>query len=293
MFNVLKKTKNLGNILYEDAARLSGVIFSSLADREVLSQLGKLTQSATTPYDKALDAEYLETKIGGGEHRLFDGGHDVFSAWDRAKEALIDDPFHQEVIGYVGALWKDVTTTQGLPFFSVSKENFDSWVEKASSWIPGVNRDDLYDLLSFDAMEIFSTALGAVGVVFALKKEDQEGLAEILGSMGIISILSANPVMGILVIGTTGYAYNKKNMEMDKKALVKSATITTVSVALFSILGLPFLLELIFIGVMTKIFRRQILDNEKFQNFIEEKIVNCPKEKIKEFYHQFMEGRLE
>ena len=27
-------------------------------------------------YDKAMDAEYLKTNIGGGNHRLFDGGHD-------------------------------------------------------------------------------------------------------------------------------------------------------------------------------------------------------------------------
>ena len=192
-----------------NTGQLSAALFAFLAQDKLLSWLGELTKSSATIYDKALDAEYLKTHIGGGDHRLFDGGHDVIRAWDKVRQAAPDDSFQQEVLGYVSALWKDVTTVKGLPFTTVSKENFASWVE-ALDWIPGVDRKYLYDLCSFDAMEILSTALGAVGVLFALKKEDQKMLAKILGSMSIVSILSANPIMGIFVIGAAGYAFKKK-----------------------------------------------------------------------------------
>ena len=33
-------------------------------------------------YDKAMDAAYNATRIGGGNHRLFDGGH---TSWARFK----------------------------------------------------------------------------------------------------------------------------------------------------------------------------------------------------------------
>ena len=118
-----------------------------------------------------MDWDYLVNRnaMGGGEHRLFDRGHDIFSAWERARDALPDDSFAQEVVGYISVLWKDVTTTKGLPFTTVNRDDFNSWVDTASTWIPGVDREYLYDLLSFDAMEIFSTTLGALGVFFAFK----------------------------------------------------------------------------------------------------------------------------
>ena len=129
--------------------------------------------------------------------------------------------------------------------------------------IPGLDRKYLYDLLSFDAMEILTTGLGAVSVVFVLKKEDQEKLAEILGSMGIISILSANPIMGIFVIATSAFAYQKKKMEFNKSSFSKSAIVTSSSMALFAVLGMPILAELIIVGIATKLLRTKVLDNNQ------------------------------
>ena len=256
----------------ENAVKLSGGIGAFLSQDALLKHLETLTKSASTKYDKALDSEYLKTHIGGGDHRLFDGGHDIFSAWEKAKDAIPDDSFGQEVLGYMQALWKDVSTVKGLPFDTVSKESFESWVDTASAWIPGVDRKYMYDLLSFDAYEILSTALGAVGIFFAMKKKDQEKLAELLGSMGIISILSANPLMGIFTVGMAAFAYKKKKIEFDKKAFGKSAVISVSSMMLFSILGLPILFELVLVAVLTSMFRKKILDNDAFLKMISEEL---------------------
>ena len=275
--------KNTDHKIFTDTGELSGALFAFLSQGNLLSWLGELTKSPATIYDKALDAEYLKTHISGGDHRLFDGGHDIFSAWDEVREASPDDSFQQEVLGYVSSLWKDVTTTKGLPFTTVSKENFESWVETLD-WIPGVDRKYLYDLFSFDAIEVLSTALGTVGVLFALKKKDQEMLAELLGSMGIVSILSANPIMGIFVIGAAGYAYKKKNMGFDRVAFGKSTIMSIFTVALFGVLGLPILFELILVVTLTKLFRKQVLDNAEFQVFVKENILDRVKEKTEEIY---------
>lgn len=264
-----------------NATELSGSLFAFLAQENLLKWSESLTKSSSTIYDKALDAEYLKTHIGGGDHRLFDGGHDIFNAWTRVRDASPDDSFQQEVLGYISALWKDVTTVKGLPFTNVSKENFEVWVDKLD-WIPGVDRKYLYDLCSFDAFEILSVALGAVAVVFALKKKDQKKLAEILGSMSIISIISANPVMGIFIIATACYAYKRKSMEFDKVAFSKSAAVSVFSMALFGVLGLPVLLQLTIVIVASALFKAQVLDNAALHKFIKEDILNKAKENMTE-----------
>ena len=264
--------KEMLSSIETDPAKLSGMIGAFLADKELLKHLGSITDSASTIYDKALDSEYLKTHIGGGDHRLFDGGHDIFSAWDRVKDALPDDSFQEELVGYISALWKDVSTVKGLPFETVSKESFESWVNAVSGWIPGMDRKYLYDLLSFDAYELLSTGLGVGAVMFALKKEDEEKLAELLGSMGILSILSANPLMGLAVVAVSVFAYKKKKMEFDGVAFAKSGVVATSSIALFGILGLPILFELVIVGVLTALLRKKVLDNETLCRDILEKL---------------------
>jgi hypothetical protein len=228
----------------------------------------KVTHGTATIYDKALDAEYIRTHIGGGHHRFFDGGHDLMSAWEKAKEASTDDTFVQEVIGYSTAIWKDLVTKMGLPFATLEKASFDNWADKVTEMIPGVNKAYLYDLLSFDVMELFSTGLGAVGVIFCFNKRDQEKLSEILSAMGIQSIIAANPVMGFFVISVTAYAYFVKKTKFNKVAMFKSGTVAAVSASLFAIMGMPILIELVIVISLTYVFRKKILDNEKLVELI-------------------------
>lgn len=49
-----------------------------------------ITEGAASVYDRKLDATYLRTHIGGGEHRLFDGGHGLVESWKKAAEAEVD-----------------------------------------------------------------------------------------------------------------------------------------------------------------------------------------------------------
>ena len=56
-------------------------------------------------------------------------------------------------------------------------------------------------------MEIFGAGVAVFGGLFALKKKDQEKLAEMLGAMGVVAIISANPILGLvaLAVGAWGY----------------------------------------------------------------------------------------
>ena len=249
------------------ASAQAGTLLAFLSTKELLKWSESVSEGAASIYDKALDAEYLRTHIGGGDHRLFDGGHDLVSAWGRVKEASKDDTLTQEVIGYASAIWKDVTTAKGLPFSNVDKASFESWVDKLSG-IPGVNREYLYDLLSFDAFEVLSTGLGAVGILFCLSRDDQRKLSEILGAMGITAIISANPLMGLVVVAVTGYSYFKKKQKLEGKALAKGAAVAGISAALFAVLGLPILVELVIVIVVMALLRKHILDNDTLAEMV-------------------------
>ena len=180
--------------------------FSFLSQDDLLKWLKQFTESSSTLYDNAMDATYLKTHIGSFNHRMFDGGHDPLGAWETVRNASDTDILSQEVIGYVQAMFKDMSTIQGMPFFKVDE----NWYKESSEWlvntIPGSSKDWLRDLLTYDSFEILSTSLGVVGALFYLKKEDMKKLSEILGSMGIISLLSLNPIMGISVVFLAAYS---------------------------------------------------------------------------------------
>ena len=121
-------------------------IFPFLSQLDLLNWSKKVIDGVDGIYDKAMDAEYLRTHIGGANHRIFDGGHDLISAWKRVRDASGTDTFSQEVIGYVSAIWKDVTTPMGLPFSTWNKENYDHWAEWTKNTIPGANKKWFSDL---------------------------------------------------------------------------------------------------------------------------------------------------
>ena len=116
-------------------------------------------------------------------------------------------------------------------------------------------------------------ACGAVGLLFALSKDDQEKLSEILGAMGISAIISANPLMGLSAIATTGYAYWKKKqsgeeLKLETGAAAKGAAVAGVSAGLFMIMGLPILVELVIVISLTSLLQKHILDNETVKELV-------------------------
>ena len=177
-----------------------------LSQSQWLNYLETLTKSAATNFDKAMDAKYLQNAIGGGNHRLFDGGHTLGGAWSNIAEmcAKTGCSTREQINGYFGALWKDATTPKGLPFMTMEKQTYDSLANKLSNY--GISRNWTYDALSYDALEILGAGISAAAVVYFLKTEQTEELSEVLGAMGIVSVVSANPLLALVMISSVAYA---------------------------------------------------------------------------------------
>jgi hypothetical protein len=233
---------------------------------ELLKWSESLTRTAATAHDKALDAEYLRTQIGSGDHRLLDAARDLIGAWEDVQRSTDADTMAQEVIGSVSALWKGLTLIKGLPLVTVDRTSFEQWADRIASAVPLVDRSHLVDLLSFDAFEVLATGLGAVGALFAFSQDDQQRLSEILGAMGIVAIIGANPLMGLVTVALAAYAFHKKRLR--GRSVVKGAAVASVSAALFAVLGLPMLVELVIVIVVMKLVKEHVLEREDLADLL-------------------------
>ena len=206
-----------------------------LAQNKWLNSLETLTKSVPTNFDKALDTEYLKTYGGGPNHRLFDGGHTLGGAWSNIADmcAKTGCSTREQINGYFGALWKDATTPKGLPFMTMEKQTYDSLADKLSNY--GVSKNWTYDALSYDALEILGAGISAAAVVYFLKTEQIKELSEALGAMGIVSVVSANPLLALVMISSVAYAIATRtdlNAKAVAEGIVKSSIISGTLVLL-------------------------------------------------------------
>ena len=272
--NFRTKLSEVGSTVEEKKAELFAATTVLLHEKELLHWTQELTAGAATVYDKAMDANYLETHIGGGYHRIFDGRHTIAASWDAVRDAAKSDDKAEEIVAWAHAYIKDFTTPMGMPFITLDKATFDGWVDALAGKIPGLDRNYLYDLLTFDAMETISTSLSVVAVCFAFSKDDMKKLAEILGAMGISSITAANPILGVATVTAAAYAYWKHG-SIDITGVLKGGGLAAFSAVMFSIMGFPILVELSIVVTLSILLRKQIVDNEDFTNWLKLKIQEC------------------
>ena len=77
----------------------SGDVGQWPVNREINDLVQNVVKGSPTIYDKAMDAEFIATHIGGGQHRLFDGGHTIIGAFRAGQAASPDDSIIQEAHG--------------------------------------------------------------------------------------------------------------------------------------------------------------------------------------------------
>ena len=212
--SAIAQTANTGKQMATDAPRRWGASVTSAAQGLLASDLSSvvddLTQAAmkgsATIYDKAMDAEYLATHIGGGYHRLFDGGHTISGAWRAARDASSDDTLMEEMLGTVQGLLRDVSTPQGLPLANWDKQTFDAVAESLQSSF-GIPKSWFADLVSYDAAELLGGTVGVVSVIFNWNRAESETFAQLAASMGLSAALSVNPLLLVVSVVAMARAF--------------------------------------------------------------------------------------
>ena len=99
------------------AGIMANAILASDFGSSMDSWLGRMfNEGIPSVYDKAVDAVYNQTHIGGGHlHRLFDGSHTPWGMWENVQGAQPDDSLPPAVAGSASALWTDLSSPVVIP----------------------------------------------------------------------------------------------------------------------------------------------------------------------------------
>ena len=205
----------------------------------------EMVKGAPTVYDKAMDAEFIRTGIGGSWHRLFDGGHTIPGAWSAARGALPDDTIIQEASGTIQGLLRDVSTPRGLPIATWDKETFDQVAGALESRFH-IPQDWFRDLNTYDVPDLIGSTVGTVSLIFNWNSADTEAFTRLVGSMGLSATVGANPLLLIVSVVALGRAFHKAHLTGEYAALTDglfkgglSSGATLVAVGIVGFAGGP------------------------------------------------------
>lgn len=254
----------------------SALVLSLFSHQDILKWTRGIVESisVSTPYTDKIDEIYINTHIGGGNHRLFDESHTISGMWEKVRDTYPDDNLLQETTAFISEWFKDVTTPAGMPFINIDdKISYDASRKWFTENIPGVNSKMFNDFFTYDIGEIFTSSFGVTCAIFAIKDEDKKKLEKILGQMSVLTILSANPLMGISVIFLTCYHYYKSKKSISLKNISKGAFLASFGFLVVNILGPLLFIQLVIMLVIYKSFnfdKELIIKhfNEVWDNYI-------------------------
>ena len=203
----------------DSQAQIFSILQTSLAIPEASSLLNAwlqdIVKGTPTIYDKAMDAAYNSTRTGGGDHRLFDGGHTIAGAFQAVRNASPDDSIFEEAAGFLQALARDATTPRGLPLVTWDQETFNGLTDALGR--VGIPRAWVVDMASYDAVELIGASLGVLAIALNWNNDDVEEFSRLVGSMGLAAVVGANPLLLIVTVVALGRAFHTARRTGDWK----------------------------------------------------------------------------
>jgi hypothetical protein len=214
--SVYESSAKTGKKVINDTAIFINAILASDFSRNMESWLGAMfNEGIPSIYDTAADSVYNATRIGGGHlHRLFDGSHTLWGMWDKVREASPDDTFLQEIIGYATALGKDLSSSVGIPLFDWSKSSYDH-VASALSTTFDIPKSWFADLIHVNATELVGTTIGTIAIALNWNKKQVKEFGGLAGSLGIVSIASANPALVVVALAALAKSFTDARQKGD------------------------------------------------------------------------------
>ncbi len=196
-----------------------GVLATQLATN-LNDMLGQLVKGAPTIYDKAMDAEFLKTGIGGGLHRIFDGSHTPWGAFKAARNAGIDDGIVTRAKGISSSLFRDVTTSAGLPFLTWNEDAYHRVANSLKAKF-GMPKKWFADLVTYDAADIASSLLGSAALLFRWNRGEVKHFARIFANTGLVAVVKRNPIVGVVAFAALAKAFTEGRKTGDYEGCVK------------------------------------------------------------------------
>jgi hypothetical protein len=162
--------------------------------------------------------------------------------WSKVRDANPNDTFLNELTGYFDAITKDMATVSGIPVATVSKENFDVLADSLHQ-VMNIPKSWSYDALTLNGTELLGASLGVLALALNWNKAETENFADIVGALGIASLVSANPLMALVVLVSLAHGYKasseKRNVVGFLRGLSHGGIGTGLVLALSTLIGGP------------------------------------------------------
>ena len=222
-------------------ATVQSLLANAAASSAVNGWIQSLVSGTPTIYDRAMDATYNTTYIGGGLHRMFDGSHTIPGAFRAIRDASSDDGTFGEAAGFLQALTRDATTPMGLPLVNWDQDTFNGLADSLGTF--GIPRDWLIDLVNYDAAELAGASIGIVAVALNWNNEDVEEFSKLVGGMGFSAMVGVNPLLLIVTVVALARAFHTARKSGDWKeftdGLAKGGICTGAVLLTTSVVGGP------------------------------------------------------
>ncbi len=216
-----------------------GLLATGLADN-MNQLLGQLAKGRPTIYDKAMDATYLETGVGGGLHRLFDGGHTLLGAFKAAKDAPGEDGVVHRAMGMTLGLLRDGTTPAGLPFFTWDPDTYHRVADSLKARF-GMPKKWFAELATYDAADVLAGLLGSAALVFRWSSGETRDFARIVGSTALAAVHGRNPILAVVFVAAAAKAFAEArktgNYQEFVNGLAEGAAGTAVPIAVVPVVA--------------------------------------------------------
>ncbi len=198
-FKILLEEDNY--FLIELNKQASNYIILTLSTQTVERALSRMLADKfnhnTNVYDKAIDAIYNKTRIGGSIlHHNLDGAHYFSGGMQILRENFPEDSDFHLAIKLSEHYLKDLTTPSGInPFlspddFNALKEFFVRDLHLSKSFVN--------DLLNINAIELGAVVLAAYGLSFDLNEKQLDKLGEYISRFSLSGLWAGNPLMIVL-----------------------------------------------------------------------------------------------
>lgn len=191
--------------LFHDGAEYLGLVLSTpTLEREISRWLAAKYNVNSSTYDRAIDAVYNQTHIGGPHiHHNLDGSHTWAGAIQTLQDAFPEDSDFQRAFHALVHLANDCTTPSGInPFLNPHEFEVCKTFLIESFHLP---RSLANDLLNINAAELVGAAVATTALLLGLSEHQLDTLGEYVGRLTFASYFAGNPVLFFLTAIALGY----------------------------------------------------------------------------------------
>ncbi len=229
------------------------------------SWAGKEFNNLSNAVTKAMDGDFALGLVSGPAyvspeiHRLF-GGHTIPEAFSAAAHALPDASHAEIALQAFKALASDMSSASGLPLFTFTKEGYESAVSFAGQL--GISQEFFNDVVTFNAVEVLGAAVPAIAILLGWSKGDRKRFWESLGAFGVSAVVSANPILAIVIVIAAALDFHRNGRSKDegakevRNALIRGGIMSGIVLGTSATIGGPIWVGLL-LGIILSILAKK------------------------------------